>query len=161
MFELLDNCLRFDETCSLYQPASVWIERRLREHTFPQALKPNLVQLMTMMVNSLQDPSYIEYFSKLLVFKEIMFLARFGSRHCKPPALEFLAAVVSVATAELLKHYAEEHNLLDVLVFALELDLEDELAFKILTALAHILGASSYYAQRAHYLGLANLLGKF
>jgi hypothetical protein len=50
LFELIDNCLRFDKDCQLYQMASLWIERRLKEHAFPKALKPDLLRLMIMML---------------------------------------------------------------------------------------------------------------
>jgi hypothetical protein len=40
LYELVDNCLRFDDKGVLYQPATLWIERRLRERAFPLALKP-------------------------------------------------------------------------------------------------------------------------
>lgn len=30
LHEMVDNCLRFDQTRQLYQPASHWIERRLK-----------------------------------------------------------------------------------------------------------------------------------
>jgi hypothetical protein len=50
------------------------------------------------MVHSVDSSNvYIEYLVKLNIFKEILYLARFGNRDCKPPSLEFLAALVQVS----------------------------------------------------------------
>ncbi len=61
LHEMLDNWLRFDQKHNLYQDACDWIYRRLKERAYPFSLKPGLVQLMTMIVRSM-NPSFIDYF---------------------------------------------------------------------------------------------------
>lgn len=93
-----------------------------------------------------------------------MFLARFGPLSCKPPALDFVATLVGVAEEKLLIHYVEEQQLLEVMIFALELSLDDELAFKMLSGLAKVLSVSDGHhghIRKAQTLGLVSVLDKF
>jgi hypothetical protein len=48
-----------------------------------------------------------------------MYQARFGAFGTKEPALEFVATLVMVASPEILRHYVEEHQLMEVMVFSL------------------------------------------
>jgi hypothetical protein len=61
----------------------------------------------------------------------------------------------------LLTHYVDEQQLLEVMVFALELSLEDDLAFKMLSGLARILSATNAHVRKAQALGLAPVLYRF
>jgi hypothetical protein len=118
---------------------------------------------MTMMLRALETSAFLDFLEKLTVFHEIMFLARFGPLNCKHPALEFVAVLVGVAgrAGTVLKRYVEEHQLLEVMVYALELDLDEDLACKMLTGLIQVLSVSRCHIRRAQTLGLSPLLRKF
>lgn len=107
---MLDNCLRYDSTTQLYQHYCNWIEVRLKERLFPLYLKPDLVKMMTVIINGI-DPNiaFVEYISKLNVLKEILYLVRFGSQECKIASLEFVTLLVRISNAELLNDYVEEN----------------------------------------------------
>jgi hypothetical protein len=66
-----------------------------------------------------RSSSFIDFIDKLTVFREIMYQARFGAFGTKEPALEFVATLVMVASPEILRHYVEEHQLMEVMVFSL------------------------------------------
>jgi hypothetical protein len=51
--------------------------------------------------------------------------------------------------------------MLEVLVYALEMDLESELAFKVMSSLLLILHISGCHVRKAHQLGLTSSLAKF
>jgi hypothetical protein len=60
LHELVDNWLRFDQKRLMHQAACHWIHRRLKERAYPLSLKPELVQLMTMVVHCM-DLSFLDY----------------------------------------------------------------------------------------------------
>lgn len=62
--------------------------------------------MMIVIINSLDTSSpFIDYLSKLGVVKETLFLARFGNYDCKIASLEFIIALLKLATPDLLAFY--------------------------------------------------------
>lgn len=69
--------------------------------------------MMIVIINSLDPTSpFIDYLSKLGVVKEVLFLARFGNNECKTASLEFIIALLKLASSDLLAFYVEEYLLI-------------------------------------------------
>jgi hypothetical protein len=117
---------------------------------------------MVVILNSLDASSaFIEYLTKLSVIKEILYYARFGNNDCKTAALELIYTLIKISDDKLINFYVEEYLLIEVLVYSLELALDQDLVYKLLISIGLIFNANSRFIRKAYQLGLRKNLMKF
>ena len=155
--EFMENYICYNISENLYIQLSCWIERRLKEKKFSMYLKQRLIKIITRAISYMHIAELInkEYGIPKL-FLEISNFARFGSSAIKTEALLCLIEFVRVSIQEKVDLLVENNQLLEILIFALEISFDLEIVYKILESIVTILSRNPKHVKIAKKYGLLN-----
>lgn len=94
------------------------------------------------------------------IFQEIANIARLGSSKCKYQALTCLASLTTCCSPERLQYFVEYNQLMEIMIYSLEIQLDQKLTIKVLETLAYILYENVKYRQMARNYGLMSHLNR-